>query len=399
MKFLRKIGYFFVFMLFVAPLVSLGVPVKQIHIVGDKKIEKAVILKHLRTKIQQDYSARRVRTDILTLYKLGYFENISVYKKNVTGGVRLTYVIEEKPVISKVSLHGNKEIDTEDIEEVISLKKFSFLDLSEVKKVQDNILNLYTEKGFYSADVHYELVPNKAKNEVQVVYYVSEVDKVQIKKINLIGNKSFSDDELKNRMFTKEKDVWSWITDNGVYQEEVFQRDVQQGLVYFYLMHGYVDIRIHTPQVSISPDKKWLYLTVSIEEGEQFKFGKLDISGDFLDSKNEILKDTNIKSEEIYNQETIRKEISRLTNLYKDKGYAYANVIPGTNINRKKKTVDLRFHFEKGRQVYISRIHIKGNVKTRDKVIRREFRIKEGDLYHESNIQTSLARLHRLGFF
>src|SRR3989338_3564981 len=333
------------------------------------------------------------------LYKLGYFDDIAIYKKESAEGLVLTYVVREKPTIRNIIIEGNKEIDTEDLEAIYLVKKHSFLDVSQVKKTQDSIINLYSEKGFFLADVRYELSEVSKNNDVEVSFHISEVDKVQVTSIHFIGNKAFADDELKGIMHTKEKGVWSWITKSGVYQDEIFKQDVQQGLAYYYLMHGYVDIKIQDPQVEISPDKKWLYLTIRLEEGPLYQFGKIGVAGDLEFPQNTLLENTIIKSGTIYNHDFVRQEILRLTNLYKDEGYAYANVIPNTSIVRKNKKVDLVFNFEKGQKVHFGKIRFLGNVKTRDKVLRREMKVLEGEPYNETELQASISRLNRLAFF
>ncbi|MBI2609160.1 MAG: hypothetical protein HYW47_06110 [Deltaproteobacteria bacterium] len=247
----KKIIFSFVFSL--VCLSSAGAQtITSIRIVGTHKIEKAVIYKNLTSKKGEVYTSSSVRRDIKKLYELGYFENISVYKKDVSQGVELSYVIEEKPIIKDILTHGFHEIDKEDIEALISLKKYSFLNISDVKRVQEAILNLYTEKGFTLSDVRYEISQKDKNNQIEVHFYISEVAKVAIKKITFVGNHALSSEELKSKMFTKEKDIWYWITDSGVFKEEIFQRDVSQGLVYYYLMNGYVDIKISEPQITLS---------------------------------------------------------------------------------------------------------------------------------------------------
>ena len=376
-----------------------GNKIAAVHVVGNQKIEKAVILDALSKREGEDFSASAVRQDMKRLYKLGYFDDIAVYKKESGEGLILTYVVKEKPTIRNIIIEGNKEIDTEDLEAIYLVKKHSFLDVSQVKKTQSSILNLYSEKGFFLADVRYELSEVSKNNDVEVSFHISEVDKVGVKSIHFIGNHAFKDDELKAIMHTKEKGVWSWITKSGVYQDEIFKRDVQQGLAYYYLMNGYVDIKIHEPQVEISPDKKWLYLTIRLDEGPLYQFGKVGVSGDLMLSQNQLLEGSIIKGGTTYNHDFVRQEILRLTNVYKDEGFAYANVIPNTSIERKNKKVDLVFNFEKGQKVHFGKIRISGNIKTRDKVLRRELKVLEGEPYNETRLQASISRLNRLGFF
>jgi len=373
--------------------------ISGIQIVGNRKIEKAVILDSIHMREGTVFSRVSVRKDIKHLYELGYFENVQVYKKDSPQGLMVTYVVSEKPTVRNITVSGNKEVDTEDIEGVFAVKKNSFLDLSHVIKTQSAILNLYSEKGYYLADVRYEFSDVSKNNDVELTFHVSEVDKVQVKSIHFIGNKVFSDDELKAIMHTKEKGVWSWITKSGVYQDEIFKRDVGQGLAYYYLMHGYVDIKIQDPEVQISPDKKWLYLTIRIDEGPLYQFGKVGVAGDLMLAQNQLLENSGIKTGATYNHDFVRQEILRLTNLYKDEGYAYANVIPNTSVQRKNKKVDLVFNFEKGQKVNFGKIRFLGNIKTRDKVLRREMKVMEGETYNETKLQTSISRLNRLAFF
>src|SRR6185295_15949523 len=246
---------------------------------------------------------------------------------------------------------------------------------------------LYVEKGFYMAEVTYELKRN-SPSEVDVWFRVRENAKVEVRRVNFVGNHAIADGELREVILTHE----------GTYREDVFQRDLLL-LQAHYWDRGYVQVKVGTPLIELSPDKQSMYITISIDEGPQYRLGKIDIRGDLLESKEFFLKKVSVKPGEIFNRSKLSDDLQKLTDLYKDRGYAYVNASPATPVDDKTRTVDVTFEIQKGELVYYDRINIRGNSKTRDKVIRREMRIVEGDAYSQSALDYSKRRITSLGFF
>lgn len=378
-----------------------GKKVTQIDIQGLKRIEKDAVLAKLVTKVGDAVSPERIRSDIQALYGMGYFDDIEVQADDSAGGARLIYTLRERPVISKISFEGNERISTSDLKDVIKVKEWSILDVNKVKEDIALIQKHYEDKGFFLAKVNYVLrTPNPEKpDEVELTYKISDYEKVQIKKITFLNNKRFSDEQLKGVLQeTREGGFLSFVTSSGNFKESAFKQDLQR-LTYFYLDHGYVKFKYENPVVTVSDDKKWLFISIYVDEGEQYSIGTKDFSGDLLFSKEELGKDNQLNSGDTFSISKRNADIQTLTEKYQDLGYAFVNVIPKMNIHDDTKLVDLDYSFEKGNLVYFGQINVIGNSKTHDKVIRRELKIHEGELYSGSKLRQSRENVERLGFF
>lgn len=376
-----------------------GRKISEVVITGNKKIEKDAILARLKSKVGGAYSSDTVREDISSIFKLGYFYDIQVDRQDVADGIRLTYKITEKPSVVEIAYRGNDELDESDLKEAVELKPYQILDVSTIQKAQEKLSKLYEEKGFFLAKVSYKFEPiGKDEDRVRLVFEIEENDKVKVKRINFIGNRKLSDTELKGMIQTKEQGLFSFMTNSGAYKQEVFDRD-QQILSYLYFNKGYVQVKISKPQVTVSPDKKGIYIAIRIEEGEQFDVGDIEFQGDLLFTNIELSETIKIDEETTFVAQTLQEDINKLQAKYGDLGYAYANIIPLTSVREKDRKVDIVFRFEKGNKVYFGSFNVVGNSRTRDKVVRRELEILEGELYNETKKRESLANIRRLGFF
>ncbi|MEN0059001.1 MAG: outer membrane protein assembly factor BamA, partial [Bdellovibrio sp.] len=219
-----------------------------------------------------------------------------------------------------------------------------------------------------------------------------------VKKITILGNKEISDDEIKSKLLTKEGGFFSALSGSGQYKQEMFERDVQI-LKFLYWSKGYVQAKVDRPQVTVTPDKKNIYITIRIEEGEQYDVGEVGVAGDILFPKQELYETVKIDDNGVFAYDVLQKDIAALTEKYGDLGYAYTNVIPRTAFNAKDRKVNLIFEFDKGSKVYFGKINMIGNSKTRDKVIRRELKIQEGELYNATRRRQSEENVQRLGYF
>lgn len=373
--------------------------VSEITLKGYKKIEAEAIRSKLKSQKGKPFSADKISEDVKSLFKTGYFYDVIVEKQSVNKNeVTLTYTLVEKPTILTVEFNGNEDLDTEELEEVANIKPYQILDNSVLKEAIEKIEKLYEDKGFFLARVNVQVKEVVPGETVNVLFDINENDKVIVKKIKFLGNQKLDADKLKSVMQTKEGGFFSFISGSGAYKQEAFERDLQI-LNFLYFNEGFVQVKIDRPFVYITPDKKGIFITINITEGEQFNIGEIDFSGDLLFDEEELLSSMSIKSGELFSYEKMQKDIQTLTAKYGDLGYAYANPIPRTRVKEKEKIVDLTFEIEKGNKVYLGRINVVGNTKTRDKVLRRELQIFEGELYNETRKRESLDNVRRLGFF
>ncbi len=375
-----------------------GPKILSINVIGQKKIEKEAILAKLVSKVGGTFSDKQASLDIQALYKMGFFVQIEVQKETESQGVRLEYRIAEKPTVAEIIFEGNSDQKAEDLEGQITIKAFEILDNTKVKESVTKLEKFYEEKGFYLVKIQ-PIIEDVQKDEsVRLKFVITENEKVKVQKITFLGNTKLKDSYLKGRMFTQEAGFFSGMSSSGSFKQEAFERDMQV-LKYMYWNLGYVQVKIDRPLVTVTPDKKSIYITYHIEEGEQYSVGEVDFAGDLLFPKSELMSEIKIKDNGIFAVDVMQKDIADLQAKYGDLGYAFANVIPRYAFHEREKKVDLVFEFEKGQKVYFGTFSVIGNSKTRDKVLRRELKIREGELYNETHKRLSQENIQRLGFF
>jgi outer membrane protein insertion porin family len=380
------------------PRETLSGAVTKISVIGTKKIEPDAIRAKLKTKVGEVINADTIRADVQSIFDMGYFYNIEVLRDKVPAGNELTYKVFEKPSITQVIYKGNDKLEKDDLQDASGIKQYTILDQNKLHEAVNKMTKLYEDKGFFLARITYKVEDVKPGEEVKVTFDIKENDKVKVKKITFLGNHALSDITLKGVMQTQEGGFFSFISGSGAYKQDVFDRDVQV-LSYRYFNEGYVQVKVDRPQVYVTPDKRSIYITVRIEEGDQFSVGKVDFSGDLLFSKDELFESTEIQKSGIFVYETLQKDLKSLQFKYGDLGYAFANIIPRTSFREKEKLIDIVFEVEKGQKVYFGKIGVTGNSKTRDKVVRRELKIREGELYNETRKRKSEENVKRLGYF
>ncbi len=375
-----------------------GMIIKAVEVTGQKKIEKDAIMAKITSRPGTPYSAQKLRADVEALFKLGFFYDIQVDRQVSGGQANLTFKVLEKPSIVEITYEGNSEVKADDIADAAGIKPYQILNQGKIKDAVEKIQKLYEDKGFFLARVSSEVQDVTKDETVKLIFKIDENDKVKVKKITFLGNKAMPDSKLKSKMLTSEGGYFSGLSGSGQYKQEMFERDTQI-LKYIYYNEGYVQAKVDRPQVTVTPDKKNIYITIRIDEGEQYSVGEVDFAGDILFPKAELYEAIKIDDNGVFAYDVLQKDIGDLTAKYGDLGYAYANVIPRTRFNDKDRKVDLVFEFDKGSKVYFGRISVVGNSKTRDKVVRRELKIHEGELYNETRRRQSMENIQRLGFF
>jgi outer membrane protein insertion porin family len=380
------------------PQVVFAKTVEKIQIVGNKKIEKDAILQKLTNKVGVSLDEQAVREEVKTLFATGYFQDIEVRANPGTqGGVSLLYKVVEKPAISLIEYKGNSELDDEEMAELTKIKVFEIIDYGKITRGVSDIQKAYEEKGYFLAKVEYD-VQEDERGGVKVTFNVTENDQVLVKRISFIGNKKVPSSDIKARMLTQEGGLFSALSGSGTYKQDAFEQDIQL-ISFLYFNKGYVKAKVSRPEVTVTPDKKGIYINIRVEEGEQYNTGEVSFSGDLLFSTEELAETATIDESEIFVYETVQRDIQAFTAKYGDLGYAYTNVIPRTFIRDEERLVDIVYDFDKGKKVYFGTINVIGNSRTRDKVVRRELRIGEGELYNESRKRESVENVQRLGFF
>jgi outer membrane protein insertion porin family len=362
---------------------------------GNTRIDSGAILRNISSRTGDIYDTEQLRNDMKNVFKMGYFDDVKLKVEDTERGKAVIFEVKEKPVITQVVISGQDELKEDDIREVVSVIPNTILNVQKIREAVDNIKSLYKSKGFYNTEVTPELTYPLA-DRVTVEFRIEEGEKVFIKDIRFVGNESFKDKELLKVMGTKEKGLLFWFTDSGVLKRDILEQDIAR-ITSFYHHHGYIEATVGKPE--ITQDGEWLYVTIEISEGNRYKVGTIELTGDIIGNKEELLHLLNIRNEEYLSRNILREDILRLNDYYAENGYAFAEATPTVNTKKEEKLVDMVIDINKGDLVYINRITIKGNTRTRDKVIRRELLIREKGIFDSKALRQSHQRLSRLDFF
>jgi outer membrane protein insertion porin family len=371
--------------------------VQEVRVEGNRRVEADAIRGAMTNKKGKPFDPRSVGKDVRGVMKLGLFSDVVVEVEGKKDAPVLVVKVVERPTVRESKITGNDELSDDDLKDTVTLKAGAVLDRAaaqrDVKKIQEK----YVEKGYFLAEVTYK-VEERPDNQVDVVYAVNERAKVQVKEVRFIGNAHVPADDLLSVMQTRPGGYLAFLTTAGTYKEEALQRDVQ-ALQATYLDRGYVNVKIGRPSVALSPDRSFIFVTIPVEEGERYRIGEVKFAGQLLDQEPKLRKILRTKKGEWFNRSEVGQDIFALGDVYKDLGYAYANVTPLTDTDPAKKTLGLTFEVEPGVVTTFERIEVVGNEKTRDKVIRRELRIFEGERFSGTGLKVSKQRVNALGFF
>jgi outer membrane protein insertion porin family len=386
-----------------------GQPISEIRFQGNRRVESEAMLLELDSSPGELVTRAKLRNDLKRLWALGFFEDLQVSGELTPSGVRLTYGVRERPTVRKIIVEGNDDVKLDDINEVLDLEKNEVLDLGKVKANVEKVRAVYTEKGFFLAEVDYAVRPVEDEpGKVDIALVVTEASEVIIRSITFVGNQALDDGELRKNMLTRVGSYLSLISKRagGVYNRDAFQQDYLL-LRQYYADRGYFDADFEDAELALSPDRRFVHITVPVEEGPQYRIGEIRAREEvkqgesplfpdemLMESIEPLMRVGDIASAGKLN--TIREDIERR---YKDNGYAYVNVIPNFRQDRENLKIYYVFQVQKGPLVYVERVNLLGNDRTADKVIRREVILQEGDLYSESGKEASELRVLRLGYF
>jgi len=367
----------------------------DIRVEGNNRIEADAIRRQIQTKPGDLFQAGNLTNDLKAIYAMGYFDDVRILAEDQPGGKIIIFNVKEKATIRYIRVSGNRFYEDEKIKENLTVKTGSILNIFRIQNNIERIKALYKEKNFHNVRVTYEIEP-RDNNQADLTFVIEEGVKLRIEKITFIGNSAFSQKELKGVMQTSEKGFFFWLTSSGELNKENLNQDVAK-LSAFYHNKGYVDAKVGEPQVEFKDT--WIEVVIKIEEGAQYRVGTFALSGDMIMPKEELLKKVKIINEKVYSREILRNDVLNLTDLYSDQGYAYADISPVVDRDPEKRVVNIIYQINKGRQVYFDRILIGGNTKTRDKVIRRELKVYEQELFSGTRLKEGIRNLYRLDYF
>ena len=370
--------------------------VKDIRVEGIQRTEAGTVFSYLPVKVGDTMTDEKTAAAIKALYATGFFKDVRLESRD--GVVIVT--VEERPSIAKITLNGIKEFSEADLKKGLKetgLAEGRVLDRSLLDKAEQELQRQYFNRGKYAVEIKSTLTPLE-RNRVAVQFDVVEGQSAKIRQINIVGNHAFKEKELL-KQFTSTTPGWlTWYTKNDQYSKTRLAGDIE-ALRSFYLNRGYLEFNVDSTQVSISPDKQGIYITVNVTEGPQYKVSDVKLAGQMLVPEAELKKLVTIKPGEVFERDRLTEITKNISERLGNDGYAFANVNAVPELDKEKATVAFTLFVDPGRRVYVNRINVAGNTKTRDEVVRREIRQMEGAYYDAEKINRSRDRLNRLGYF
>lgn len=369
--------------------------IAKVQVSGNSRIDTGAIMAHIKNRQGDIYDPLLLRRDLKDIFRMGFFDDVLLDVSASPAGKIITFTVKEKEIIGKVTISGNDKLKKDDIKEIITVSANTIYNPNEVNKSESYIRQFYKAKGYYDTQVFTKITYPKP-DYINIEFAITEGKKLYVEEIIFQGNKTFSSKELSKVITTTEKGLFSWFTESGVLKRNQVKEDADR-LNAFYQNHGFVEAQVGEPVIANNEDA--LTVTFQIKEGDRYKVGLVDVSGDLLDGHDQLLTMVKIGEERFFSRKVLRQDVLNLTDFYAAKGYAFALIKPETKKDPANKRIDITFHIDKGELVYVNRITIKGNDRTRDKVIRREIALNEDAIYDASAIKRSTARLKRLDFF
>ena len=378
---------------------SEGIVVREIRIEGNRRIDANAIRAVLVTQVDTVFSFSRVAEDVRRIYELGFFRDVDVSADRVQGGQVLTYIVQEQPIIRRITVIGNEHIKSDEIQDLLTLTVGSTIDYPLLIENRARMESFYQTKGYYLARVEYE-IEEIARGAVSVNFEISEGAKLTLREVSFKGNTAFDDGDLRRVMQIK---PWGWLSmvthfwdKSGLYAEPIFYQDLDS-VARLYMDDGYIRVAVGDPEVEVRADG--LYVSVDITEGPQFRNGTTDVIGDDTMDLELLLGLVETREGEVFSRSVLSDDVERLRSYYADRGFFEANISPRTDVDPDALRIASTFEVEKGALFFIDRIEVRGNTRTRDHVVRRELGVSEGELYAAQSVRRSEARVRRLGFF
>ncbi|SFU31530.1 outer membrane protein assembly factor BamA [Nitrosospira multiformis] len=370
--------------------------VKDIRVEGIQRTEAGTVFSYLPVKVGDVLDDEKAAAAIKALYATGFFKDVRLESEN---GV-LIVVIEERPAIAQINIVGAKEFEKDKLKEGLKqagLAESRIFDRSTLEKAEQELKQQYMARGKYAVKITTTTTPLE-RNRVGITFHVDEGRTAKIRKINIVGNKAFKEKDLLGAFSLRTPGLLTWLTKEDQYSKQKLGGDLES-LRSYYLNRGYLEFSIESTQVSITPDMQDIYITVNIIEGPKYDVSEIKLAGELLVPEEELRKLIQLSAGDTFSREKLTESIKLITDRLGDDGYAFANVNASPQLDKEKQQVAFTFFIDPGRRVYVRRINITGNSRTRDEVIRREMRQFEGGWYSTSKINRSKTRVDRLNYF
>ncbi|HET9340240.1 MAG TPA: outer membrane protein assembly factor BamA [Casimicrobiaceae bacterium] len=370
--------------------------VRDIRVEGVQRTEAGTIFSYLPIKVGERVDDEKLSAAVKALYATGFFRDVRLERE----GDVLVVAVQERPTVSALSFVGNKEFDTETIKKAlkdIGIAEARIFDRSALDRAEQELKRQYITRGLYAAKVQTTVTPQE-RNRVAINFSIDEGEPSRIARINIVGTQAFTEAQLRKEMTLTTPGWLTWYTKNDQYSKQKLQGDLE-ALRNFYQNRGYLEFDIESTQVSISPDKEDIYITINVREGPRYTVGEVRLAGDLAVDESELRGLVRVREGDVYSREKLQRTAKDISDRLGAEGYAFANVNAVPEIDRAKASAAFTIFVDPGRRVYVRRMNISGNTKTRDEVIRREARQLEGAWFDGQRIERSKVRMKRLGYF
>ena len=385
--------------LFISAPISAGeLPVvTDIEIKGLRRFEEGAVRAKVSQKVGESLSPEKTSEDIKAIYRMGYFDDVRVEMETFEGGIKLIYVVKEKPTIIRVQFQGNKKFKDEKLKEKITLTTGAIADTTLINNNALKLMAFYEAEGYYLATI-VPVVREVGEGEVAITYQINEGERVVIRELKIKGNNAISARKIKGVMKTTERGIFSFITSGGYFKGDVMRADIAK-IKDLYHNNGYIKVTVREPEIQLIDDKRGMLITIHISEGEQFRVSSVELAGNKAFSEEEIRKLIRLSPKEVFSKEVLQRDIASITELYSNNGYALISVFPDLMPDEEKKETKVVYRINEGDKFRVGTIEIAGNTKTRDRVIRREIILDETDIFDASALKRSHERINNLQFF
>ncbi len=371
-----------------------GGRIDSIRVEGTQRIEAATVRSYMRVNPGDPFDPVRLDTSLKNLFSTGLFADVTLRRE----GDVLIVVVAENPIVNRIAFEGNRRIDDETLQQEVELRPRVVFTRTKAQSDTNRILEIYRRSGRFATTVEPKVIQLE-QNRVDLAFEINEGPLTSIRSINFIGNKEFSDSSLRDEVTTSEASFWNFFSNTDTYDPDrlTFDREL---LRRFYLNEGYADFRVASVVAELTPDNQDFIVTFTVEEGPRYRFGTIGLETTLRNLDPEILRGELTTFEgDWYDASEVDKSIEALTEAVGDFGFAFVDVRPRVQRDRENLTIDLVFDIQEGPKVFVERIDIEGNTRTLDRVIRREFRLVEGDAFNSSKLRRSRQRVQNLGFF
>lgn len=364
-----------------------------IKVKGNKAISSATVLSKIKSKPGDVFSQDQLNSDLKRLFSLGFFTDISIETEDYETGRAVTFVVVERPLISQILFVGNKAIRSEKLKKEIKSAENEMLDETKLKTDIEQLKNMYKKRGFQRVEAEYKISIDKEKNTAKVTITIDEKSRLKIKRIDFIGNRNISSKQLRKSISTRPDSLFT----SGYLREETLETDLEK-LKYLYESKGFLDAKI-TYQIQYDPTGRWITLRIEIEEGKKYVVGNISITGNKVFPEGEIRSRLTMVSTQPFSQTGLRQDISGIQQFYYQKGYMLAQIDGASTLDPQTGKINIAYTVKESELIYIDKIRIKGNVKTKDVVLRRELRVYPGEKFDGDKLKRSKERLYNLGYF